>query len=176
MEASDKACCFFGHRLVPFSLKGPLTERIQKAIQEGYQTFYIGNHGDFDDLALSLCIDLRKQYPQIKIIVVLTSFSALESRYHDEFGEHVAKRYQDVETCFFDIEEVHYKQRITESNQQMAKRCNLAICYVDERRSRSGALRALKFARKNGCRIENLFTPMESPLFPILNNNKHLNG
>lgn len=57
----------------------------------------------------------------------------------------------------YEIEEVHYKRRITLSNQKMIDECDTLICYVDESAYQSGAKTAMRYAQKKGLRIVNLY-------------------
>ena len=66
-----KTCTFFGHRDAPQSLRAPLKLKItQLIIQQGVDCFYVGNHGQFDAMALSVLQELAPIYPQIKYYVV----------------------------------------------------------------------------------------------------------
>ncbi len=57
----------------------------------------------------------------------------------------------------FDIEDVHYKQRITLSNRLMINGCDTLICYVNTSEYRRGAKMALRYAEKQGLKIVNLY-------------------
>ena len=66
-----KICTFFGHRDAPQSLRAPLKLKItQLIIQQGVDCFYVGNHGQFDAMALSVLQELAPIYPQIKYYIV----------------------------------------------------------------------------------------------------------
>lgn len=43
----------------------------KKLIQQGATTFYLGGYGAFDSLAASVLRELKKDYPQIELILVL---------------------------------------------------------------------------------------------------------
>ncbi len=88
---------------------------------------------------------------QLVIEVVITSLRAVNT---DNFGQ----RYDDIETVLYEIEEVHYKRRITVSNQKMIDECDALICYVDEGAYQSGAKTALRYAQRKGLQIFNLWT------------------
>ena len=118
----------------------------------------MGTHGDFDKEALNVCRELRKKYKDIKIEVVITSFTQIKPFYDNIFGKEIYKPYDDVETVMYEIEEIYFKNKITKSNKQMIDSCDTLICYVDENYYRSsGALTAYKYAKKKGLQIVNLF-------------------
>ena len=133
---------FIGHRRIcQNNLAEELNLTIERQIQSGCTHFIVGSHGEFDRLALSACRTLRKQYPELVIEVVITSLCAVNA---DNFEQ----RYDDIATVSYEIEEVHYKRRITLSNQKMIDECDTLICY--------GAKTAMRYAQKKGLHIVNL--------------------
>ena len=152
---------FIGHRQV-FG-KGAherIMCEVEKQINLGCKSFTMGTHGEFDKLALSACRSLRKKYPDIEIEVVITSLNTIKK--DSEFN---TAPYADVKTVMFDIEEAHYKQRITLSNRKMIDGCDTLICYVDESTYRSGAKTAMRYATKKGLTIVNLYREEDKPFY-----------
>ena len=49
-----KTCTFFGSRSVPAAVKTPLDAEIAALIDEGFDTFYVGNQGEFDAMVLGV--------------------------------------------------------------------------------------------------------------------------
>ena len=144
---------FIGHRQI-FSKTLPqrLIDAIKAEIKSGCFLFTMGTHGEFDRLALQSCRKLRGEHPELQIEVVLTSLHAIQKG--DKWD---GTPYSDVSTVFYDIEETHYKQRITLSNRKMIDTCDALICYVDEKAYRSGAKTAMRYAKRKGLRIINLY-------------------
>ena len=65
-------CTFFGHRLCPATLEAELRSVLRDLIEyHGVDTFYIGNQGAFDGMALAVLRELAHLYPQITYTVVL---------------------------------------------------------------------------------------------------------
>ena len=152
---------FIGHRQIfAKNLPQRLIEAIKAEIDNGCLSFTVGTHGEFDSLALSVCRQLRNEYPDIKIEVVLTSLHTIEKNY-----EWDCIPYSDVSTVMYDIEDAHYKQQITLSNRQMLDTCDTLICYVEEKAYRSGAKTALRYAQKRGLKIVNLWREQEKPFY-----------
>ncbi len=152
---------FIGHRQV---FGNEVFERIlcevENQIGLGCKSFTMGTHGEFDRLALSACRSLRKRYSDIEIEVVITSLNTIK-----KYGEFNTAPYDDVHTVMFDIEDAHFKQRITLSNRQMIDSCNTLICYVDERVQQSGAKAAMRYAKKKGLTIINLYREEDKPFY-----------
>lgn len=64
-------CTFFGHADAPSEIRERLKEKIIELIEtRGVDCFYVGNHGNFDRMALSVLKELSEVYPQIDYCVV----------------------------------------------------------------------------------------------------------
>ena len=155
---------FIGHRQIfDRDLESRLYSAVETEIKKGCKTI-MGTHGDFDKMALAICRNLRKIYKDIKIEVVITSLAQIRPTIVDqsyEFGDEVYKPYEDVEMVMFDIENTHFKQKITKSNRKMIDSSSALICYADTAyKYASGAISAYKYAKKKGLTILNLFKPI----------------
>lgn len=159
---------FIGHRKVYF---GKIEERlktvIEQQIADGCKCFTMGTHGEFDEMALSACRSARRDHPDIKIEVVLTSYHTVEKK--NEF-DYVP--YQDVETTMYDIEDEHFKNQIVVSNRKMIDQCDTLICYVNKKQSPSGAKMAMNYAKRKGLKIINLYKEEDDPTFGMTSEQK----
>ncbi len=157
----SKKVCFIGHRDILFNqeIKNRLRFAIQNEIDCGCKHFVVGTHGDFDRMALGACRDFRKLYKDVEIEVIITSLNTIKKEiFKDEFFEdEIITPYADVITTMYPIEEEYFKSQILVSNRQMIDSCDVLICFVDENRRRSGAKTALKYAKKHGLKITNIF-------------------
>ena len=152
---------FIGHRQIfAKTLPQRLIDAIKAEIKSGCFSFTMGTHGEFDRLALQSCRKLREEYPELQIEVVLTSLHTIQK--NDEWD---STPYSDVSTVLYDIEEAHFKQRITLSNRKMIDTCDALICYVDEKAYHSGAKTAMRYAKRKGLRIINLYDEKDSPFY-----------
>lgn len=157
----SKRVCFIGHRnLSPYqNVNEKLKTAIKREIDLGCRNFIMGTHGEFDRLALSLCREFRRLNKDIEIEVVITSLNMIKKKIiKDEiFGNEIITPFSDVKTIMYEIEDEHFKRRITSSNLQMINDCDTLICYVNENSYRSGAKTAMKYAKKKGIKIVNLY-------------------
>lgn len=157
----NKKTCFIGHRNVfkYNEIRESLYNRVEQEIKKGCKFFTMSTHGEFDEMALSVCRELRNIYKDIEIEVVITSFKEIEPIIdHDPiFGDEKYIPYSDVKTTMYDIEEEHYKRKIVVSNQQMIDNCDTLICYVNPTKTYGGAILAYKYAKKKGLQIVNLY-------------------
>lgn len=170
---------FVGHRdVLDIYLRKKLYHIVENQILDGNYCFIMGTHGEFDEIALEVCRDLKKIYDFIKIEVVLTSLSPLKKKvydgdkitllstfkkqhpnYEEDDFRHleIFATYDNVETKMYDIGHEHYKNRITKSNRRMIDESDIVICYVDMKRTHSGAKTTLNYAQKKGLKTINLF-------------------
>ena len=165
-----KRVAFAGHRTIIYQSER-VRERLKKAIYEqingGCRFFTMGHHGEFDFTSLDICRQARKIHPDIEIEVVLTSYHAINKNKDAEYLP-----YQDVSTVMFDIEDEYFKRQITLSNRKMIDGCDTLICYVDKKRSPSGAKRAMNYAKRKGLEIINVFREDDDPTFGMTDSEK----
>lgn len=147
--------CFMGHRSInKMLIHEKLEQVIKELIKNGNDKFIMGNHGDFDNLSLSICRKLKREFVHIKIEVVIGSLNPLtRKKNEDDF----INPFRDVQTVFYDVEHVHFKRRLIEINKRMVNECDILVCYVDERKNYGGARLIKGYAEKKGLRIINLF-------------------
>lgn len=85
-------CTFFGHRDCPDSLRPQLQEAVEKLIREaGADTFYVGNQGRFDAMALGVLRELERVYPHIRYGLVLAYLPQEETEPEAMFPEGLEK-------------------------------------------------------------------------------------
>ena len=156
MEGDMKlTVAFFGHRNIYCKdIEDRMKSQLSSIITDEVVCL-IGQHGDFDRIALSACRNIRKSYPQIKITVVFTSLNVLIRGRSGDCS--IADCYSDVDTMIYDIEEEYFKKQIIVSNRKMVDESDLIICYVDMKKQSSGAKQAVEYAMKKGKKIINLF-------------------
>ena len=157
---------FFGHRRIrnESEVRQRLLAEIEKQIKLGVDRFLIGTHGTFDNMALSCCRELRQIYKDIKIVVVFTSLHPFQK---DEFGFSGIDTYKDVETLTYAIEDEHFKNQIVVNNRYMVDESDIVICYVDFDEYRSGAKRAVNYAKRKNKTIINLFKEEDRPFYGL---------
>ena len=138
-------CTFFGHRDCYELDDAVLQNAIEILINNGIDTFYIGNNGRFDDMAFSCLSSLQKTHKNISFSVVLAYLPTKET--------------QDVEYYAYSLypEEVEAAPRkfaIERRNAWMLDRSDFVICYVTC--SFGGAAKYMNRAIKQGKHIINL--------------------
>lgn len=139
-------CTFFGHREC-YDLD---TDRLQSIIEElitkGVDTFYVGNQGRFDTLAL-LCLEkLKVKYPHISYSVVL-AYLPTHRLEHDLYG--------DCSIYPEGLEEGSARFAIERRNRWMISYADYCICGIDH--TWGGAYKFACLAKRKGLILFNIY-------------------
>lgn len=135
-------CTFFGHKDAPPNLKPALKEKITELIeQHGVSVFYVGNHGQFDSMALSSLKELAKIYPHIRYYVVLAYFPKV--------------KFPEENTLLPEgIELYHPKSAVNYRNKWMLNKAEYVIAHVT--RKWGGAYNFYKRSIKQNRKVINI--------------------
>lgn len=141
----NKICSFFGHReiCVTETLRCKLLYEIEKLINNGFDTFYFGGYGDFDNLCWELTTELKVRYANIKRVFCFSDCRYLKKEKRPKWLSE--KNYEDFIYLSLDCE--WWYKRIYFRNCEMIKRSDFIIFYVN-RKENSGSYKSLQFARK----------------------------
>ncbi len=139
--------CFFGHGDTPPGVFPYLLGTIRDCVQKDASAeFLVGNHGDFDSMALRCLRTLCKEYPRIVYHVVL----AYLPRSNDPYP-----LYAPWETLYPEgIEGALPRFAISWRNRWMARQSDVVICYIT--RDYGGAAQFVKYAKAQGKQVINL--------------------
>lgn len=139
--------CFFGHGDTPPGVFPNLFNTIRDCAQKDASAqFLVGNHGDFDSMALRCLRTLRKEYPSIVYHVVLAYLPRPNDLY---------PLYEPWETLYPEgIESALPRFAISWRNRWMVQQSDMVICYIT--RHYGGAAQFVNHARAQGKQIINL--------------------
>ena len=116
-----RVCTFFGHRDCPDSIKNKLREVLIDLItNHDVDTFYVGNHGQFDALVRHSLRQLKKEYPRITYAVVLAYMPGKPKEYEDYSDTMIPEG----------IEAVHPRYAISWRNNWMLQRADYVVTYI----------------------------------------------
>ena len=137
-------CTFCGHHDTPDSIRPLLADEVEKLIIENkVDTFYVGTHGNFDRMALSVLRETKKKYSQINYYVVLAYLPEKKEEY---------PLYADNETVFPDGLENHPRRfAISYRNKWMVEQSQYLITYV--KHNIGGAGKTLQIAKKSNLNV-----------------------
>ncbi len=137
-------CCFCGHAQTPDTVRGALEQAVEELIVEGKaDTFYVGNQGGFDRMALRVLREKKKKYPHIQYAVVLAYLPGGET----SVGE-------DPTLYPEGLERVPRRWAIAHRNRWLVRHADCVLAYVEH--DWGGAAQTLAHARRAGCEVRNL--------------------
>lgn len=149
----EKICFFAGHSKLYGSddIYSRLVEAVENVIVNyNVKSFFVGNYGEFDRLSAAAVRELKKRYPDIRLILVIPYLT----REIEDNKEFFYRNYDEM--LIADIpEKTPYGIRIIKCNQYMANKSSHLICYV--KNYWGGAAKTLEYARnKKDMNIINL--------------------
>ena len=161
-----KSVCFTGHRRVNISAAtyALLICQLKKLISDGCCDFYAGGAVGWDTICERAVVDLKAEGFDIRLHLILPccfeeqtmGWTDMEKREfieiqsHADTIEYISGRYTD--NCM--------RQR----NQKLVDSSDMAICYYDARRTRSGTGQTVRMAEEKELRIWNFFSHKTKPI------------
>jgi len=152
----ERTACFTGHRSIPKdeieNLTKRLTDEVRDLIVQGYCYFGAGGALGFDTIAEQVVLQLRDEYPQIKLILVLPCLSQA-----DRWSEKDRAVYEDIKAKADKV--VYTSQNYTRDcmfkrNRHLVDCSSLCICYLTE--PSGGTAYTVKYAKAKGITTVNL--------------------
>lgn len=152
----EKTCCFTGHRDLPFLKRKMIARKLEQTviglIQSGVQYFEAGGALGFDTLAAQTVLKLKKEYPHIKLILVLPCLSQTKG-----WREEDIQIYETIKAAADKV--VYTSQQYTRDcmhkrNRHLVDHSGVCICYLTE--SNGGTAYTVNYANKHGLKIINL--------------------
>ena len=142
---------FIGHReiLGHYCIEDKIEQIVRDNIRmKEYVEFYVGRNGMFDILVASVIKRVQKAVGHHNSsLILIQPYRMADDQYYEEYYDEVQYPV-DVST--------HPKAAITKRNRWMIENADLLVAFVEEGR-RGGAEAALKYAKKLGRSIINLF-------------------
>ena len=152
----EQTCCFTGHRIIPDCdferVKQCLEDVVVKAILNGYRYFGVGGALGFDTLAAQTVLQLKPEYPEIKLILVLPCLFQTKGwqetdiqiyewiKKHADKVVYIGKEYTN--DCMF------------KRNRHLVDYSSLCICYCTK--NTGGTAYTVNYAKLNGLKILNV--------------------
>ena len=152
----NRTCCFTGHRKIPLDQLESVTQRLRDAviasIKDGYLYFGAGGALGFDTLAARTVLDLKKDYPQIKLILVLPCRTQSRGWKQEDIEEYnrIMKAADKVVYTSQDYNNGCMHKR----NRHLVDNSSLCICYLNS--NTGGTAYTVDYAISVGCRVSNI--------------------
>lgn len=124
-----KTCSFFGHRdtkETPELVKNIKSTVVQLIKEKEVQSFLFGSASRFDEICLKIVTELKKEFPEIKLIYVRSHYPNIGDGYRD----YLLKIYD--ETIMPKGIERAGKASYVERNQAMIDASDFCVFYYDE--------------------------------------------
>ena len=176
-EERSKAVCFTGHRTPVFPdreerdgehlgrIRERLLREVRSAVERGAVTFYAGGAQGFDLLAEEVVLEVRKECPDIRLILLRPSpelapggFGEAQSRF-----ERVLEEADDI---LYAAERGRQPWLYHARNRLMVDSSSLVIAYLTGRSG--GTYRCVKYAEKTGIPVVNLAEEPCMTLFELV--------
>ena len=149
----EKICCFAGHSKLynTDTVYRQLITTVDGLIKrENIKEFWVGNYGVFDKLSAKAVTELKREYPEIRLSLVIPYLTLEINKYKKSYY----KNYDNI--LMADIpSKTPKKAQIIKCNQYMIKNASFLVCYV--KNSWGGAVKTFEYAqKKKNMRIINL--------------------
>ena len=157
MDVKQQTACFTGHRSINEKdlprLTQRLNETIEALIKQGVVFFGAGGAIGFDALASLAVLNHRKQYPAVKLIMVLPCinqderFSAADKQTYRHLLDAADKIKYVSEQSYFD-------GCMEKRNLHLVQHSGVCVAYM--KHGRSGTSQTVRLAREHGLTVINL--------------------
>ena len=145
---------FFGHRRLDDFMGAE--RRLEKLIREllserEYVEFLVGRNGDFDQLAASTVLRLKRTVRDDNnaLVLILPYLMEEYAGNQDSFESY----YDEIEICQA-AAGGHFKSAIQTRNREMVDRSDLVVCCIE--RDKGGAYQTIRYAQRQGKKIINI--------------------
>lgn len=151
-----QTCCFTGHREIPMeqyeNIIKQLKLQIITLIHQDVIYFLTGGALGFDTLAAQTILELKKDYPQIKLILILPCKNQTLG-----WSLSNVEKYEKIKKAcdkYFYISDVYTRNCMYERNRYLVDCSNYCICYLTK--PSGGTAYTVRYAKKNGLTVINL--------------------
>ncbi len=153
----EKTCCFTGHRELPTGwgrrkLASQLKKVIVDQIEKGVLFFGAGGALGFDTLAAQTVLKLKKEYPDIKLILVLPCLTQTRGWPAADVAEYERIKAQADKVVYTSQE--YTKDCMFKRNRHLVNYSSVCICY--KTKDSGGTAYTVNYAQKRGLKIINV--------------------
>ncbi|MBQ6380706.1 MAG: DUF1273 family protein [Clostridia bacterium] len=152
----SQTCCFTGHRKIPKDelpqIKSKLKNTIIELINNGVIYYGAGGALGFDTLAALTVLELKQQYPQIKLILVLPCKNQTRNWQQSDIEVYENIKSQADKVVF--TSEMYYNGCMLKRNKHLVDNSGYCVCY--KTRDTGGTAYTVKYATEKQLNIINL--------------------
>ena len=148
--------CFTGHRIIGKELlpklKSQLRVTIEKLIENGVIYYGCGGALGFDQLAGNVVIEMKKEYPQIRLIMILPCKEQDKPWNESEKNEYRSLLSLSDKNVY--LQELYDNNCMLKRNRYMVDESGICIAYLTK--DRSGTSYTVKYAKDKNRKIINI--------------------
>lgn len=155
-DLKKHTCCFTGHRDMPSDRKSDIRSQlkaaVERAIQNGYRFFGAGGALGFDTMVAQTVLELKPQYPQIRLILVLPCVNQTAGWKQSDIDE-----YEHIKALADKVvytSKIYYSGCMFKRNRHLVDNSSLCICYLT--RQTGGTAYTVRYAESKGVTVLNL--------------------
>ena len=123
-----------------------------EAIEQGYRYFGAGGALGFDTLAAQTVLELKSEYPEIKLILVLPCKNQTRGWEQADIEEY--ERIKAAADKVVHTSKDYYSGCMHKRNRHLVDNSSLCICYLTEQSG--GTAYSVNYARSQGLKIINI--------------------
>ena len=149
-------CCFTGHRHIPLSKRKAVVQRLKTElsalINNGYQFFMAGGALGFDTIAAQTVLDLKIEYPHIKLILILPCPN--QTRGWNETDKQTYEYIKSRADKVVYTSQEYRRGCMHKRNRHLVDNSSVCICYLTE--DTGGTAYTVNYAKSKGLTIINI--------------------
>ena len=152
----NKTVCFTGHRKIPRLEYKTIADRIKttliQLINDGYCYFGCGGALGFDTISAQAVLDLKSQYPQIKLILVLPCLT--QTRGWNSDNVRMYEYIKDLADKVTYTSKNYFNGCMQKRNRHLVDNSSVCVCYLTE--NNGGTFYTVNYAKKQKVSIINV--------------------
>lgn len=152
----EKTVCFTGHRKIPPEDLPMVSEKLRKTlvdcIEKGYCFFGAGGALGFDTLAAQTVLELKKDYPQIRLILVLPCHNQTRGWTETDISEYERIKAKADKIVY--TSDHYFRGCMQKRNRHLVDNSSLCICYLTD--STGGTAYTVEYVKKKGLKLINI--------------------
>jgi len=156
MQTRYRSCSFSGHRDIPEAeiskIYAHLTPLLRELIDNGCTDFYAGGALGFDTIAALIVLQLRGEYPDIKLHLLLPY--ADQSKAWEQSDCDTYEFIKSHTNSFEYLSKDYYRGCMQARNKALVDKSELVVCYMT--RNIGGTANTIRYAKSCGRRVINI--------------------
>ena len=152
----EQTCCFTGHRYLPadniHNIRKALRQALKELIDEGIIYYGCGGARGFDLLAACTLLELKEEYPEIRLIMVYPCRN--QTKYWKAEDTAIYEKIKECSDKNIYIANEYNETCMAKRNRHLVNNSSHCLCYLT--RDQSGTSFTVKLAEQKGLKIINI--------------------